>query len=343
MAPAIAMVVFVGCLGIMLSATDRLARELDHLGVRLHFSDGLLGLLTALGADAPEIASAIVALQAGHHDIGLGVILGSNLFNLAALLGLGAVLAGRVSVKRASLVLDGGVGLLVTALTALLLLQLIPPLLCALLLAALLIPYVVALALSPTHFARLPIPSRWSARLAGAVRTLDREAAQDPRIGPVTPAAASRPLWVAPVFLIPAAALIVGGSVGVVQSAVTLASAWSIPSPIVGTLLLAGLTSLPNAYAAARLARHGRAAALVSETFNSNTINLVVGVGLPTLVFGLSGSASNVTFDLLVDLLALLVLTLLAVGWLARPGGLTRGGGAVIMGLYVLFVVIHIA
>jgi cation:H+ antiporter len=335
MALGVAVVVFAVCLGVMLGATDRLVRALDQLGVHLHLTDGLLGALTALGADAPEISSAIVALQGGHHAIGLGVILGSNLFNLAALLGLGAVLGGRVSVKRASLVLDGGVGLLVTLLTAGLILQLAPPLLCAVLLAVVLIPYVAALALSPVQLSRLPLPARWGARLAMAVRTLDLEAAQDPRIGPE---AASRPTWVAPLVIVPAVALIIGGSVGVVQTAVILAAAWSIPLPLVGTLLLAGLTSLPNAYAATRLARHGRGAALVSETFNSNTINLVVGVAVPAIAFGQSGALGNAA----PDLMWLVTLTVVTLGLLARPGGLTRRDGLAIIGLYVLFMLVRV-
>ena len=54
----------------------------------LGLAAGLLGLLTALGADAPEISSASSALFAGASEVGVGVILGSNLFNLAALHGL---------------------------------------------------------------------------------------------------------------------------------------------------------------------------------------------------------------------------------------------------------------
>jgi len=118
-------VLFVACLALMLGATELLVRGIDQLGARVGLSEGLLGLLTALGADAPEVSSAIVALRGGHHAVGLGVVLGSNLFNLAALLGLGAVLAGRVWVHRASLALDGGIGLLVTLVIAALILHLV--------------------------------------------------------------------------------------------------------------------------------------------------------------------------------------------------------------------------
>ena len=53
-----------------------------------------LGLVAALAADAPEITSAVTALTRGQASIGAGVVIGSNVFNLAALLGLAAVAAG---------------------------------------------------------------------------------------------------------------------------------------------------------------------------------------------------------------------------------------------------------
>ena len=61
----------------------------ERVGARLHFTEAILGLTAALAANAPEITSAVTALVKGQHDIGVGVVLGSNVFNLAALLGLG--------------------------------------------------------------------------------------------------------------------------------------------------------------------------------------------------------------------------------------------------------------
>ena len=77
---------------------------------------------------------------------------------------------------------------------------------------------------------------------------------------------------------------------------------------LVGVLLLAVLTSLPNAYTGVRLGRAGRGAALVSETMNSNTINLVGGVALPALFVGFGHRFSGV---LAVDVVWLLATTAL--------------------------------
>jgi Ca2+/Na+ antiporter len=49
----------------------------------------------------------------GAHDVGVGVVVGSNVFNLAALLGIPALLAGRVRIHKHGLVLSGGVAVVV--------------------------------------------------------------------------------------------------------------------------------------------------------------------------------------------------------------------------------------
>ena len=115
-------------------------------------------------------------------------------------------------------------------------------------------------------------------------------------------------------LIVPVVGLIVAGSYGMVETAVDLADRWSVPGVIVGTLVLATLTSLPNAYTALRLGLQRRGVALVSESLNSNTINLGGGLVLPALVTSLAAVTGLVTFDLA----WLLGMTLVTVGLLAR-------------------------
>ncbi|HEV3290649.1 MAG TPA: hypothetical protein VG123_16835 [Streptosporangiaceae bacterium] len=77
-----------------LGASAVLVVRLERMGARLGFSEALLGLVAAMAADTPEVTSVVTALAHGQHDVGTGVVLGSNVFNLAALIGLGAVVAG---------------------------------------------------------------------------------------------------------------------------------------------------------------------------------------------------------------------------------------------------------
>lgn len=333
MSVPVALLVFTCCLVATLAASDLLVRGLDRLGARLGLSEGLLGLLTALGADAPEISSALAALHAGARDVGVGVVLGSNIFNLAALLGLGAVLAGGVQARREGLLLDGGVALLVTLIGGALVAGALPPGAAALLLATLFIPYAAVLGLPPRRIAHLALPPALRTGLALAVGEVDVEAAEDPRVA--LAAGPSRAILLIP----PALVVIVGGSAGMVAAALTLAAAWQVPQGLVGGIVLAALTSLPNAYAAARLALQQRGAAVVSETLNSNTINLLAGLALPAVILG--GTTAGAHGG--ISLLWLLGMTAVTLALLLRPAGLTRRGGAALIVAYALYVALRVA
>src|SRR5437868_6016868 len=91
---------FLVALAATLGCSELLVLGTSRLGFKLGLAAGLVGLLTALGADSPEIASAMSAILSGAHDVGVGVVLGSNLFNLAALLGLPGLIQGRLPVRR---------------------------------------------------------------------------------------------------------------------------------------------------------------------------------------------------------------------------------------------------
>ncbi|KJS31595.1 MAG: calcium/sodium:proton antiporter [Desulfatitalea sp. BRH_c12] len=75
---------------VLLIASSRLlvwgAVEIAHgLGV----SDLIIGLtIVAVGTSLPELASSVIAARKGEHDIALGNILGSNLFNTLAVVGI---------------------------------------------------------------------------------------------------------------------------------------------------------------------------------------------------------------------------------------------------------------
>ncbi len=98
MGVGVAVPLFVVSLGVTLVAAATFARRLDRLGAKFGLSEVSIGLLTAIAADGPEVSSALVALIKGAHEASVGVIVGSNMFNLAAMLGVSVLLAGSVLV-----------------------------------------------------------------------------------------------------------------------------------------------------------------------------------------------------------------------------------------------------
>jgi cation:H+ antiporter len=310
----LAIPVFCASLAVTLAATVVFARELDRLSERLGVSEGLHGILTALGADAPEIATAVAALVSSRSKIGVGVVVGSNVFNLAALLGLSAVVAGQVRIHRHGLLLNGAVALAVTGLAAALVLGRIGAVVAIVLLLVVFVPYVFVLARPPRR---------------GVLAAAVREEVDDLRVDAHPPKATRVDM----LALGAALALIVLGSIGMVDAAEDLGRRWGVSDVIVGTLVLAALTSLPNLLTAVRLAMRGRGAATVSEAFNSNSLNVLAGVAAPALFLALGSANGLVTFSVW----WLLGMTAVAVALAYLGHGLRRAEGGVVIALYVAF------
>ena len=202
------------------------AQRLDHLGVRLGLPEALIGLLTALAADGPEISSALFALLKGANSVGVGVIVGSNTFNLAAMLGVSGILAGGVWVSRQVLLLEGATAAAITAIAVALLFGWLEPAISAVLAACVIVPYLVILL-------------RARPRAAPPARTR-RPSADDPTHHLLA-------------LIVLDVTLIVAASAGMVQAAITLGDRWQISQAVLGMLILAPLTSIPNALTGVRL------------------------------------------------------------------------------------------
>ena len=63
-------------------------------------SDLIIGLtIVALGTSLPELAASIAAVKKGEHDLALGNVVGSNLFNTLAVIGIAAMVAPMESIS----------------------------------------------------------------------------------------------------------------------------------------------------------------------------------------------------------------------------------------------------
>lgn len=121
----------------------------------------------------------MTAIVGGHHDVGLGVVFGSNIFNLAALLGVSAITAGCVRVRTAGVWFDGGVGLFVARVVALRLFGWTGGIAAVVLVGAVVAPYVIISALKPAHRERLAAGSRVRLGLERFLAGSEREKRKD--------------------------------------------------------------------------------------------------------------------------------------------------------------------
>jgi cation:H+ antiporter len=331
MPAAAAIPLFLASLAVTLGAARLFARRLDRLGTRFGFPEALIGLLTALAADGPNISSALYALIRGEHGVGVGLLVGSNAFQLAAMIGLSALLAGAVIMPREALFVEGVVGLLVTLLAAAALLGWLTAAVALALGACVGVVYLTIVIGGSELLVRRRHEHRGGGRLE---RFLDQ------RRSPERPdARRSDPAHHLLALIIVDVAVIIAGSIGMVEAALSLGGQWGISSAVLGVLILAPITSLPNAITGVRLGLAGRGAALVGETFNSNTLNLGVGVLVP----GLFTPLGVLTATGKLQLAWLIAMTLVCIALLATDRGMRRASGTVLILLYVGFVVLQLS
>jgi cation:H+ antiporter len=324
MSSVMAVAGFAGGAVVSLVVSFVLVSRLERVGERLGLSEALLGMVAALAADAPEISAAVTAIAGRQQSVGAGVVIGSNVFNLAALLGLGAVVAGRIALHRKVVVLGGTVALAVAGICVAVVFSVVPAL--AGLLAGVVVLAAYVAVLGHEWLAGI-LPPGWVSWLRSAVaeEELELEEAIKPRRGRWQDAA------VAAASLV----VVVAASVVMEKSAVSLGARYAIPEIVIGGLVLAAVTSLPNVVAAVYLARRGRGAATLSTALNSNALNVVAGLLLPAALLGLGRPSSETA--LITLWYAAMTAAVLAFAY--RDSGLSRVVGAGVIAAYAAFTV----
>jgi cation:H+ antiporter len=331
MSDALLAVVFVLGATISLFASWLLVASLERVGARAGLSESALGMLAALAADAPEITTAVTALVRNDPRVGAGVVLGSNVFNLAALIGLSGVIAGQIALHRRVIELAGAVALWISAAALAVVTGALTPLAGLLIVLAAFGPYLAILAASHEHLASLRLPRSWKAWLLAAVseEEMELEVAIHPPRGHARDAAIAAG----------AVTLVVGASIAMERAATELGAHTGVASIVIGALVLAAVTSLPNAVAAAYLARRGRGAAVLSTSLNSNALNILAGLLIPTVILGIGAPSSETTFVAG----SALAMTALALGLSYANSGLRRAAGVTLIVAYLAFAGVLVA
>ena len=330
--------IFCGALVIVMSAAAFFTRRLEILCDRLDFSPGILSILGALGANIPNYVASIDAIARHELDVGLGIIIGSNIYNVAIILGLATFatpnstgIALRLKERQDARVVGLyalAILLLITALCWLLpgsplmpvaragLIGLLLPLLVSLASLVLFAGYIAHIVrrVHPAHSA--PERIELAAKKASSPSSFFRLGAE----------------------IILALLIALGGVVVMVQSGQDLTGDLHMSPVLAGLLVLAVATSLPNTVVAFILARTERAAACFEEIFSSNALNAALGIALPLLFWR----------DLLADRLLLLLdaplMVVLTLGMLlcVIAGRAGRAAGVIFLCSYAAWVAIHL-
>ncbi len=324
MSVASSIVIFLLAISLVIFASMSLYRGLVAIGAFFRCPERFLGLIAAFAADAAEILSAFTAFHVGRHELGFGIILGSNVFNLASMLGVSALLTGTLKFDHQKMLLHGTISFLAALICAFLILGYIQPWLSLVLLGLFLIPYFALLAPSSKIVKEMNMPPPEERFLKQALKDVGKKEKPFQSVKKLLFSIATAVGSLLGIYL---------GCLGVVQEGIHLGDYWNISTFIIGIVVIAILTSIPNMLTMIPFAYRKREMALISGALNSNTLNILLGICLPAVFYGI-GRIDPQTFLSVYWLLGMTLMTLV-LGYLRK--GLFRLDGVVIIVAYLLF------
>jgi cation:H+ antiporter len=308
----------VASLAVLGLGAELLVRGASRLALRFGVSPLVIGLtVVAFGTSSPELAVSVQSGLGGQADIAVGNVVGSNIFNVLAVLGLSALIAPLV-VRHQLVRFEVPLVIGLSALTLLLALDGRIGLLDGLLLVGGLIAYTL-------------LVIRQSRRESSALMAEYEQEFGTPDAGWL----AGLPVQIA--FVLSGLGLLVLGATWLVDSAVSIARALDISEAVIGLTIVAAGTSFPELATSVVAAIRGEGDIAVGNVVGSSIFNLlgIVGIAAVATPGGLSVAPALVNFDIPVMIaVAFACLPIFATGQC-----IARWEGALFLGYYAVYIV----
>ena len=290
---------------------EGLVRGSSAIAARLGIAPLVIGLtVVAFGTGSPELFVSLGAALGGNSSIALGNVIGSNISNIALILGIAAIvrpLAVRAEIVRREapimigaslllwiLLLDGGLSRFEGSL-------------------------LMVCAISYTIF------NYWLAKSNKQefVEKEYEEALKQPK----------KVIWVDISFTIIGLALLLVGANLLLNGAVTIAQSFGISQVVIGLTIVAIGTSLPELATSVVAAIKGESDVALGNAIGSNTLNILCILGLTALIQSISAAEIRT-----VDLAVMVGTALLGLFLLRRGFVLNRIEGAILVIGYIVYI-----
>ena len=276
---------------------------------KLGISPLIIGLtLVAYGTSAPELVVSVDAALAGEGGISIGNVVGSNICNIALILGLCAVITP-LTVNRAMLKSD------------------VP------------VMAVTAVAFSLIYwwqdgigriggrilfagFVLYNIKVIISAKKEAAANSLNESAEEDGE-------KAEKPLYLYLLLAVFGLVVLVLGSKAFLRGAIEIAKLTGLSNTVIGLTIVAVGTSLPELATSVVAAIKGERDIAIGNVVGSNIFNILLIMGVAPLIAPLTGA--NIQFW---DLVALLATTFLLIPFMITGFRLNRAEGVILLAMY---------
>ena len=310
----------IGGLIVLVFGADLLVRGAVRIAEGAGISPLLVGLtIVGFGTSTPELVTSVQGALSGSPGIAVGNIVGSNIFNIAVILGIAAMLTP-LAVAETALRRDA---VLVIATAALF--------------AAVGWLWTLDRVTGAIFLALLAGYLTWAFRSerqgAGPTAAGGKEAAlvgADPGTAPLP----TRGGWALPALLVALGlAMLVGGGRSFVAGSIDLARIMGVSEAVIGLTVVAAGTSMPELATSILAAFRRQADVALGNVLGSNIYNILGIGGVTALIAPTEMPAQIVAFDNLVMIgLSVALMALLATG-----RGLSRAEGVLLLAAYLAY------
>lgn len=308
-----AIVSILGGLVLLALGAEGLVRGSSSFALRMGVTPLVIGLtIVAFGTGSPEMIVSLQAALGGNSDLALGNIVGSNICNVALILGV-AALARPLHVRSTLLLREVPVMILVTLLLGALLYDGVLGRVDGALLAAGAVVYVVMTYRAARRDRNAEVAAEFAQELPQPQSSSLRSA-----------------LLVAGGFV----GLLLGANI-LVSGAIVIAQSLGMSQVVIGLTVIAIGTSLPELATSVVAAMRNDADVAFGNVLGSNILNILLILGVVAMIQPISGAALRP-----LDLGVLIASAVVVYPMMWRGRILNRWEGAILLGGYAAYIVL---
>ena len=307
--------ILIGALALIIFGAMLLTDGSVALAARFRVPEFIVGLtIVAVGTSMPELTVSFISALNGESAMAIGNVVGSNTFNILAILGVCAVFSPIIFTKTN---IRRDIPICIAATLALLVTTFINQDISRLEGILLLVGYIVMILFTIRS-------DKKAMQAAPAVTPAETEASAKPM-----------PVWRIPVWIILGlGGLIFGGDL-FIDSASAIALAWGVPKSTIAITLVAGGTSLPELASSLVAIFKGRASLALGNVLGSNIANILLILGLCGSITPLSmGDVTMIDIYVTLAAATLVMISALVIG----RDKMTRFEGVVFLACYVAYI-----
>lgn len=293
---------------LLVKGGDYLVDGAVAIAKRAHLSSMVIGLtIVGFGTSAPELLVSLQAALAGSPGISIGNVVGSNIANIALILGVTAIISA-CPASRQTLRID------MPFMT-----------IASLLFVGVAMTGTISRLAGIIGFMMLICFVTWQIRQSRKQSQNDEHESNEPLM----------PLWKSIVMVLCSFAALVFGADWLIDGARGIALSMGVSERVIGLTIIAVGTSLPELFASIMAARKGETDMAIGNVIGSITFNILSVIGLSAAICEINGTADMFLFDYILMIALGLMLWL----FLRTKHLLERWEGVVLLLIYVAYIV----